>query len=96
MVRCACSSCRVATAWAVRDADPQAFPLLSCFFFQPFQHPITWRILPIPPTPALFDVFLIDVGSSGRITSPMVRPYLSWLWVWIVTSFPKARSEAAC
>jgi len=26
----------------------------------------------------------------------MVRLYLSWPWIWIVTSFPKASSEAAC
>jgi hypothetical protein len=43
-----------------------SLPLFSCFFFQPFQHPITWRILPIPPTPALFGVFLIDVGIIGQ------------------------------
>jgi len=44
---------------------PQAFPSLSCFLLQLFQHRISWRILPIPPAPALFDEFVVDVRAIG-------------------------------
>ena len=43
--------------------SPQAFPGLSCVVLQPFQHRILWRVLPIPPAPALLDEFLIDVRA---------------------------------
>ena len=42
---------------------PPTTPRLSCILLQPFQHRISWRILPIPPAPAVFDEFRIDVGS---------------------------------
>ena len=42
---------------------PQAFLRLSCFLLQPFQDRIPRRMLPIPPTPALLDEFLIEVHS---------------------------------
>ena len=46
--------------------NPQAFLRLSRFFLQPFQHGITWRILPIPPAPPLFDECVIDVGATRQ------------------------------
>ena len=46
-------------------------------------------------TPCLTSSWLTFI-PSGRITSPRVRVYLSWPWVWMVTSLPKARTEAAC
>ena len=50
--------------------SPQAFPLLSCFLFQSFQHRIPWRILPIPPAPPLLHEFLSQVRSIGQKHSP--------------------------
>ena len=43
--------------------SPQAFLRFSCFLLQPFQHRIPWRIFPIPPTPAIFDQLMVDVGA---------------------------------
>jgi hypothetical protein len=33
--------------------SPQAFLGLSCVLLQPFEHDISWRILPKPPAPAV-------------------------------------------
>lgn len=46
--------------------SPQTFPRLSCFVLKPFQHRIPWRILPVPPAPAVFDQRVIDVGPIGQ------------------------------
>jgi len=45
---------------------PQAFLRFSCVLLQPFDNSVPWRILPIPPAPALLDVFLIDVHAIGQ------------------------------
>jgi hypothetical protein len=42
--------------------DPQAFLGLSRFLLKSFKFRISWRILPIPPTPAVFDQRVVDVG----------------------------------
>ena len=47
-------------------AHPQAFLRLSGFLLQPFWYHIPRRILPIPPTPAVFDERVIDVGATGE------------------------------
>ena len=43
--------------------NPQASLGFPCFLLQPFEYHILWRILPIPPTPAIFDERVIDVGA---------------------------------
>ena len=46
--------------------DPQTPLRFSCFLLQPLKDRIPWRVLPIPPAPALLDQFLIDVRSIGQ------------------------------
>ena len=46
--------------------SPQPFPRLSCFLLQYLQHRIPRCILPIPPTPALLDEFLIEIHPLGE------------------------------
>jgi len=46
--------------------NPQAYPLRSRFLLQLFQYRIPWRILPIPPAPALLDEFLIEIHPIGQ------------------------------
>ena len=36
---------------------------LSCLQLQPFKHCVIWRILSIPPAPAVFDKLLIQVRA---------------------------------
>src|SRR5262249_36590213 len=43
--------------------SPQAFLGLSRFHLQSFERDIIWRILSIPPAPAIFDECVIDVGA---------------------------------
>lgn len=43
--------------------NPQAYLRVSCFFLQLLKLRIQRRILPIPPTPALFDEVLVDLGA---------------------------------
>lgn len=43
--------------------SPQSFLRLSCGSLQPFQHPISRRILLIPPAPAIFNEYVIDIRS---------------------------------
>ena len=38
----------------------------------------------------------LTLVPSGKSTSAMVRPYLSWPWVWRMTSLPKTNADAAC
>jgi hypothetical protein len=45
---------------------PQAFPLLSRVLLQPFENDIPWRILPIPPAPAVLDQLLIEAHPIGQ------------------------------
>lgn len=54
------------------SATPTAAPALdqptnllgfSCFLLQPFQHRVCRRILPIPPTPTVFDQRMVDVSA---------------------------------
>ena len=45
--------------------------------------------------PALTSAWLMFVPSSKN-TSAKVRPYLSWPWVWRMTSLPKTNADAAC
>jgi hypothetical protein len=52
--------------------SPQVFLPFSRFRLQPFQHRICWPILPLPPAPALFDEYLIDVGAIGCSLSARV------------------------
>jgi len=46
---------------------PQAFLYVSCFLFQPPQHRIPWRILPVPQAPAVFDQHVDDLGAIRSI-----------------------------
>ena len=43
--------------------NPQAFLRFSCFLLQSLKCGITWRILPIPPPPAVFDECVIEVRA---------------------------------
>jgi hypothetical protein len=43
--------------------SPQAFLRFQRFLLQPLKLSIPWRILPIPPAPAVFDKCVIDVGA---------------------------------
>jgi len=45
---------------------PQTFLRLSRCLLQPLQHRIPWRILPIPPAPAIFDEGVVDVGTVAQ------------------------------
>jgi hypothetical protein len=59
--------------------NPQAFLGFSCFLLQPFKHCISWRILPIPPAPAVFDQRVIDVGAIRQLTgSRRLRTQIAW------------------
>ena len=46
----------------------------SRFLLKPFQYRIAWRILPIPPTPAPLDEFLIEIHSIGQDHLPKRAP----------------------
>ena len=88
----------VATPTAARAADQPtspSWPLVRPS--QPFKHRISWRIFPIPPTPTGSDQHVIEVGAiqQGNI-STRVHPYLSWPWVWRMTSLPKTTADPAC
>lgn len=45
---------------------PQPFSCLSDFSFQSHHLLIGWRILPIPPVPAVLDQCVIDVRAIGH------------------------------
>ena len=45
---------------------PQAFLCVSCFLFQPPQHRIPWRILPVPQAPAVLTNMWMTLVPSGR------------------------------
>ena len=48
------------------SAHSPPYPCLSCFTFQMLEQRISWRILPIPPAPALLDEFLIEIHAIGQ------------------------------
>ena len=43
--------------------NPQAFLRVSCILLQVLKLGIPWRILPVPPAPAIFHQFMVDVGA---------------------------------
>jgi hypothetical protein len=45
--------------------SPQALSRFPCFFLQPFQHRISWRIFHVPPAPAVFDQRVIGSSNAG-------------------------------
>ena len=46
--------------------SPQAFDRLSRILLQPFKYGIPWRVLPIPPAPAVFDECVVDVRAIAQ------------------------------
>ncbi len=55
---------------------PQAFLALSRLLLKLLQYCISWRILPIPPTPAVFDKLLIQVDPTRQDHIPKGAPVL--------------------
>ena len=43
--------------------SPQPFLGVSHFLLKPFKYRIPWRILPVPPAPAVFDQRIVNVGA---------------------------------
>ena len=46
--------------------EPQSLLRLSRFGFWPFEHRVSWRILSIPPAPALPDKFQMEIHPIGQ------------------------------
>lgn len=56
--------------------DPQALLRRSYVLLQSLQHSISRRVLPIPPTPTVFDECVIEVGAIQQEHISQVAPLL--------------------
>jgi len=62
---------------------------LSRFDFEPLKRRTPWRILPIPPAPALLDEFLIDIPIGQQPTVERWGQTRHLVWICVV-NFPMA------